>query len=97
MDVRFPLIILVSMDAAFIQAALAEDKLRAAPKKARKLVFTDQFLFNAVRAWLEPCEDPYERQVKPILSDPDWTAKLAEACVAALSAIFFHLLYQGKG
>jgi predicted AAA+ superfamily ATPase len=73
--------LLASMDAAFIQPALVEDKLTAAPKKARKLMFADPFIFHAARAWLTPREDPYSQQVKPIVSDPDWAARLAEACV----------------
>ena len=73
--------LLASMDAAFVQAALVEDKLTAAPKKARKLIFADPFIFHAVRAWLTPHEDPYSRQVKLIVSDPGWAARLAEACV----------------
>jgi predicted AAA+ superfamily ATPase len=73
--------LLASMDAAFIQAALVEDKLTTAPKKARKLMFADPFIFHAVRAWLTLREDPYSQQVKPVVSDPDWAAKLAEACV----------------
>ena len=73
--------LLASMDAAFVQAALVEDKLKAAPKKARKLMFADPFIFHAVSAWLTPSEDPYSRQVKLIVSDPDWAARLAEACV----------------
>jgi len=73
--------LLASMDAAFVQPALVEDKLTAASKKARKLMFADPFIFHAVRGWLTPGEDPYNQQVKPIISDPDWAAKLAEACV----------------
>ncbi len=73
--------LLASMDAAFVQAALVEDKLTPAPKKARKLMFADPFIFHATRAWLTPHEDPYNQQVKPIVSDPDWAARLAEACL----------------
>ncbi|MCD6273145.1 MAG: ATP-binding protein [Deltaproteobacteria bacterium] len=73
--------LLASMDAAFIQSALVEDKLTAAPKKARKLMFADPFIFHAVRAWLTPHKDPYSQQVKPAVSDPDWAARLAESCV----------------
>ena len=73
--------LLASMDAAFIQSALIEDKLTAAPKKARKLMFADPFIFHAVRAWLTPHKDPYSQQVKSIVSDPDWAARLAEASV----------------
>ena len=70
---------LAAMDAVFIQPALVEDKLTAAPKKARKLMFTDPFIFHSVRSWLTPVDDPYNRQVLPLLSDPEWTGKLVEA------------------
>lgn len=43
---------------------------------------TDPFIFHAVRAWLYPSKDPYTQQVKAALSDPQWPARLAEACVA---------------
>ena len=69
------------MDAVFIQPALLEDKLAAAPKKARKLMFSDPFVFHAVRAWLNPCKDPFNQQVLPALNNPDWAARLTEACV----------------
>jgi len=74
--------LLESMDAVFVQAAILEDKLTAAPKKARKLMFSDPFIFHAVRAWLSPCKNPYSQQVVPLMSDPDWAARLVEACVA---------------
>lgn len=74
--------LLVSMDALFVQTALIEDKLTAAPKKARKVMCADPFIFHAVRNWLSPNQDPYGGQVLPILADPDWAARLAEACVA---------------
>jgi len=74
--------LLASMDAMFIQPALLEDKLTAAPKKARKLVFTDPFIFHAVRAWLLPAGRPYEDQILPAVADPATAGRLAEACVA---------------
>lgn len=90
--------LLVSMDAVFIQAALAEEKLTASPKKARKLIFTDPFIFHALRAWLSPCEDPYREQVKPAVSDPDWSAKLVEACAVTHYRRYFPTYYiKAKG
>ena len=74
--------LLESMDAVFIQFALIEDKLTAAPKKARKLMFADPFIFHAIRAWLNSGPDPYHRQVVPFISDPNGSARLVEACVA---------------
>jgi len=75
--------LLASMDALFIQPALLEDKLVAAPKKARKLLFTDPFIFHAVRAWLFPVSKPYEEQILPTLEDPVWSGRLAKASVAS--------------
>lgn len=73
--------LLESMDAAFVQPAIDQNRLTAAPKKARKLMFTDPFIFHSVRAWLKPSQDPYGQQIKPVLSDKDWMAKLSEVCV----------------
>jgi len=74
------LALLSSMDTAFIQSAIEENKLTASPKKARKLMFADPFIFHAISAWLKPGEDPYEQHVKPALSDTNWMARLTEAC-----------------
>ena len=74
------LALLASMDAVFIQSAIEENSLTASPKKARKVMFTDPFIFHAARAWLRPSEDPHKQQVETILSDTDWMARLAEAC-----------------
>lgn len=90
--------LLASMDAAFTQAALVEDKLSAAPKKARKLMFTDPFIFHAVRAWLTPHKDPYSQQVKPIVADPDWAARLTEASVVTHYRRYYPTYYiKAKG
>lgn len=73
--------LLASMDAAFIQPALLEDKLVAAPKKARKLMFTDPFIFHAIYAWLWPENNPFQNQMKKALDNPQHCAQLVEACV----------------
>ena len=72
--------LLVSMDAVFIQPAIREDKLAAAPKKAKKVLFTDPFIYHAVNYWLQPVDDPFARQLKPVLADRQWSSKLTEAC-----------------
>lgn len=74
--------LLTSMDAVFIQPALLEDKLTAAPKKARKIMFSDPFIFHAVKSWLTPDQDPFGHQMAVLLEDPVWAAKLVEACAA---------------
>ena len=90
--------LLESMDAAFVQAALSEDKLRAAPKKARKLMFADPFIFHSVRAWLNPVKDPFGQQVEPAIADSSWVAMLVEACVATHYRRYFPTYYiKAKG
>lgn len=85
--------LLESMDAVIIQPAILEDKLTAAPKKARKLMFSDPFIFHAVRAWLSTSKDPYKQQVMPLMSDPDWVSKLVEACVVGHYQRYFPTYY----
>jgi predicted AAA+ superfamily ATPase len=90
--------LLVSMDVAFVQLALMEDKLTASPKKAKKVMFTDPFIFHAANAWLKPCEDPFNEQVKPLLLDADASAKLVEACVGVHYSRRFPTYYiKAKG
>ena len=72
--------ILEMMDAVFVQAALLEDKLAAAPKKARKVMFTDPFIYHALKAWIEPVTDAYTNQILPTLNNPIFNAQLTETC-----------------
>ncbi len=74
--------VLESMDALFIQSALLEDKLVASPKKGKKIVFTDPFIFHAIRAWLFPTANPYQTQIISAVNDPELCSNLVEACVS---------------
>jgi len=85
--------LLADMDALFIQPALLEDKLAAAPKKARKLMFTDPFIFHAVRFWLNPCREPYEEQVKTLAADPHWNGRLVEAATISQYRQYYPTYY----
>ena len=90
--------LLESMDVVFVQAALSEDKMTAAVKKARKVMFRDPFIFHAVRAWLNPSEDPFTKQVTPSLSDSEWSARLTEACTTTHFSKRFPTYYiKSKG
>ncbi len=40
------------MDVAFVQSAILEDKLLAAPKKPKKIYFLDPFIYHALGHWL---------------------------------------------
>jgi uncharacterized protein len=85
--------LLTSMDTLFIQPALLEDKLTAAPKKARKLMFMDPFIFHALRAWLFPVQDPYENQIQTALQDSVLCSKIVEACAATHYQRFYPTYY----
>ena len=76
--------LLASMEAAYVQPAIREEKLTAAPKKAKKVMFTDPFIFHALNAWLNPVNDPFQQLIQTLLSDSEWSSKLAEACVTTL-------------
>jgi hypothetical protein len=85
--------LLRSMDAVFVQPALLEDKLAAAPKKPRRLHFTDPFILHAVRSWLRPEPEPYTSQVEPTLGDPDWAGRIAESCAVTHVRRFWPTFY----
>lgn len=75
--------LLERMDAVVVVPALREDKLAAAPKKARKLMFSDPFILHAVRAWLAPGDSPFENQILAACDDPLWASRIVEAIVAS--------------
>ena len=74
--------LLESMDVLFVQPALLLDKLKAAPKKARKVMFSDPFIYFALRQWLEPLVSPYQQRTVKMVQSPDQIAPLVE-CVTA--------------
>ncbi len=85
--------LLETMDAAFVQNALVEDKLQPAPKKAKKLVFTDPFIYHALQNWIDPVKDPFEQVIKPLLSDSKSASKLVEACVVSHYRRHYETMY----
>lgn len=85
--------LLQSLDVIFIQQALLEDKLIPAPKKARKVMFTDPFIFHAIRSWLWPQQNAYQQQILPAITDPVLSSGLVEACVSTHYARLFPTYY----
>ncbi|MCK5164419.1 MAG: ATP-binding protein [Desulfobacula sp.] len=73
--------ILQSMDVLYIQSALLEDKLAAAPKKAKKVIFSDPFIYHATNAWLHPCQDPFEMLLRPQIESSKSCSKIVESCI----------------
>jgi predicted AAA+ superfamily ATPase len=84
---------LESLDMVFVQYALLEDSLTAAPKKARKLMFTDPFIFHAINAWISSQKNNVEIQIKNTLSDAELSSKLVDSCVISHFKRFFPTFY----
>jgi predicted AAA+ superfamily ATPase len=76
--------ILSSMNAVWVQAAIIEEKLTAAPKKAKKIMYTDPFIFHAIQSWLHPSQDPFVQNISPRLQDTVWASRLVESTAATL-------------
>ena len=90
--------LLSRMDALIVQQALREDKLKGAPKKARKVHFADPFIFHATRAWLCGAERPYEQIVLPLLAAPEARGAIVESCAVAHFNRFYPTYYiKGAG
>lgn len=90
--------LLESMDAVYIQSALAENQLMGAPKKAKKLMFTDPFIYHAVSYWLKSVQKPYENQIIPAIDNPEIVSTLVEACVTSHYRRFYPTFYiKGEG
>ncbi|MCD6220605.1 ATP-binding protein [bacterium] len=70
--------ILQDMDVLFIQQALREDKLKPAPKKAKKIHFTDPFIAQSLISWAKDIDNPTE-----IVSDYG-QAEIVEGCIVSL-------------
>ena len=85
--------LLSTLGVLFVLPALAEDKLRAAPKKARKVLIADPFILHCLAAWLRPEADPFQSQIRPRVAEPEWASKLAEAVVASHFARLYASFY----
>lgn len=90
--------LLQSMNVVYIQSALLEDKLGPAPKKAKKIIFSDPFIYHAVNAWLNPCRDPFETLLLPQINSPETCSKIVESCIVNQYKRKFPVFYiKAKG
>ncbi len=73
--------LLETMQALFVQSALKEHTLKAAPKKAKKVYFTDPFIRHAVLSWLEASPEPFHEIILPSLEQPTVSSVIVESVV----------------
>lgn len=76
--------ILQDMDVLFIQFALREDKLRPAPKKAKKIHFSDPFIAQSLIAWAFKVDDPWVFVEKKVVHESTLKESIIEGCISAL-------------
>jgi predicted AAA+ superfamily ATPase len=81
------------MEALLVVPALVEHRLAAAPKKARKVFFSDPFVRHSIRAWLEPGADPFGAVTCSAIADPQQAAALVDSVVAAHYGRHYPLYY----
>ena len=81
--------LLSRMDCLFVQSALLEDKLTAAPKKAKKIAILDPFIHHSIYYYLksglssDQANHFYESQIVPQLLDSEKTSSLVESVVVS--------------
>jgi predicted AAA+ superfamily ATPase len=75
--------LLESMDALFVQSALMENKLLGAPKKAKKIIVKDPFIYHAIRNWMLPSQE----------TRPSLIPAMVEACVVSHYQRFYPCFY----
>jgi uncharacterized protein len=85
--------LLEKIDAAFALSALREEALSPAPKKPKKVFFSDPFIYHALHAWISPISKPYTEQIRPLLQDADTVSLLSEGVVSSLYRRRFETYY----
>lgn len=58
--------LLSQMDAIYILPAILEDKKTAAPKKAKKIYFSDPFIFHSLYSFVEGLADPWGQWIRRV-------------------------------
>jgi len=76
--------ILEDMDVIFIQQALREDRLKPAPKKAKKIHFCDPFISQSLISWTRGITDSWEFVKEKIIVESPIKADMVEGCVSSL-------------
>lgn len=76
--------LLERMDVVRVLSALREDKLRAAPKKAKKVHISDPFVFHALNAWIAGKSDAFGLAQQTVEHGGEVLSDLVEGVVASL-------------
>ncbi len=85
--------ILSESDVLSVLNALREDKLQAAPKKAKKISFRDPFVFHCLHGWIKGNSDYFKLSQEVLSSKNDLTNALTEGVPATLLKRRFPVYY----
>ncbi len=85
--------LLCDMEVIFVNHAIIEHKLCAAPKKARKVFFTDPFIMHSAKVWLESVKKPYEESVLPFVANSEKAGNLVEGIAVSLCSRKYKCFY----
>jgi hypothetical protein len=76
--------ILEDMDIFFVQQALREDKLKAAPKKLKKIHFSDPFIAASLICWARDVSENWDFVEKNIAADGQLRSDIIEGTISSL-------------
>lgn len=85
--------ILEDMDVIFIQYALKEDKLKPAPKKAKKIHFSDPFIAQALISWAKDIAIPWKFTKEIVMADNAFKGDIIEGCISSLLRRYYKIYY----
>jgi len=97
LTVREYLKILEDMDVLFIQQALREDRLKGAPRKAKKIHFTDPFIAQALICWARDIDYPWEFARENIIANSRLKQAVVEGCISSLFSRKYRIYYIKSG
>ncbi|MFA4875688.1 MAG: ATP-binding protein [bacterium] len=76
--------LLERMDVLNVVYALREDKLKASPKKEKKIHFNDPFIFHALHGWIHGGKDLFPLARRTIEEGGDMMTAIIEGTIASL-------------
>jgi predicted AAA+ superfamily ATPase len=85
--------VLTHMDVVFVLEALREDKLRAAPKKLKKVHFSDPFIANALICWAREIHNYWDFAEKQFFQESQLKTEILEGVLASLYRREFKTFY----
>jgi uncharacterized protein len=85
--------VLNHMDVLFVLEALREDKFRAAPKKPKKVHFSDPFIANALICWAREIPNYWDFAEKHFLQESQLRTEILEGVIASLFRRKFKSFY----